>query len=100
MEIYYNIYNNIINKYNSENINYEILYNINEFNKYNNNIIKDINKIINDNNINNKFNNIINTYYKMIDINNNNNYKMDNNNEYNNKINYKYEKDSNNLKFI
>ena len=36
----------------------------------------------------------------MIDINNNNNYKMDNNNEYNNKINYKYEEDSNNLKFI
>ena len=66
MEIYYNIYNNIINKYNSENINYEILYNINEFNKYNNNIIKDINKIINDNNINNKFNNNIDDVIKLL----------------------------------
>ena len=51
MKIYYNIYNDIINNYNCKNINYEILYNINEFNKYNNNIIKDINEIINDKNI-------------------------------------------------
>ena len=65
MNKYYNIYNNIINNYNCENINYEILYNINEFNRYNNNIIKDINEIINNNNINNKFNNIINIYNKM-----------------------------------
>ena len=77
---YNNIYNNLINNYNCENINYEILYNINEFNKYNNIIIEDINKIINDNNINNKFNNIINIYYKM-----------------KNKI---FEKDPNNLKYI
>jgi len=90
MKKYYKIYINIINNYNSENINYEILYNINEFNKYNNNIIKDINKIINDNNINNKFNNIINIYNNMNNI----------NNEYNNKINYKYKKDPNNLKYI
>ena len=89
MDIYYNIYNNIIKNYNSENINYEILYNINEFNKYNNNIIKDIKEIINYKNINNKFNNIINIYNK-----------MNNNNEYNNKLNYKYEKDPNNLKYI
>jgi len=34
INIYYNIYNNIINKYTYKNINYEILYNINEFNKY------------------------------------------------------------------
>ena len=53
--IYYNIYNNIINNYKCETINYEILYNINEFNKYKNIIIKDVNEIINDNNINNKF---------------------------------------------
>ena len=38
MNIYYKIYIRIINNY--ENINYEILYNINEFNKYNNIIIK------------------------------------------------------------
>ena len=99
MDIYYKIYNNIIDNYSSENINYEILYNINEFNKYNNNIIKDINEIINDNNINNKFNKIINIYNKM---NNNKNNKINYNinNEYNNKINYKYEKDPNNLKYI
>jgi len=88
MNIYYNIYNNIINNYNYKNINYEILYNINEFNKYNNIIIKDINNIINDNNINNKFNNILNIYNK-----------MKNKNEFYNKINYKFEKDPNNLKY-
>jgi len=110
MNIYYNIYNNIINNY--ENINYEILYNINEFNKYNNIIIKDINEIINDNNIKNKLKNILNIYYQMNNKNNNNNkinYKMNNNennnkinnsnNEYNNKINYKFEKDPHNLKY-
>ena len=53
MNIYFNIYNNIINNYNYENINYEILYNINVFNKYNYIIIKDINEMIKDNNINN-----------------------------------------------
>jgi len=84
MNKYYNIYNNIINNYNCENINYEILYNINEFNRYNNNIIKDINEIINNNNINNKFNNIINIYNKM---NNNNSNRI-------------FEKDPNNLKYI
>ena len=45
-------------------MNYEILYNINEFNKYNNIIKRDINEIINDNNINNKFKNIFNIYKK------------------------------------
>jgi len=43
MNIYYNIYNNISNNFNCENINYEILYNIDEFNKNNNIIIKDLN---------------------------------------------------------
>jgi len=89
MNIYYKIYNNIINNYNYENINYEILYNINEFNKYNNIVIKDINEIINDNNINNKFTNILNIYNRM----------NISNNEYNNKINYKFEKEPNKLKY-
>jgi len=89
---YYNIYNKIISNYNCKNLNYEILYNINEFNKYNNIIIKDINEIINDNNINNKLKNIINIYNQM-------NNKNNNKNEYNNKINYKFEKDPNNLKY-
>jgi len=52
-----NEYNNIINNYNCKNINYKILYNINEFNKYHNIIIREINEIINDNNIINKFSN-------------------------------------------
>ena len=59
-----NKYNNIINNYFCRNINYEILYNIIEFNKYNDIIIKDINEIINDSNINNKIKNIINIYNK------------------------------------
>ena len=88
MNEYYNIYINIIKNYNYENINYEILYNINEFNYYNNNIIiEDINKIINDDNINNKFNNILNIYYKM-------------NNKINNNNNRIFEKKPHNLKYI
>ena len=49
-------------------MNYEILQNINEFNKYNKIIIKDINEIININDNNIKFKNIMNIYNK---INNN-----------------------------
>ena len=64
MNIYYNINENMINNYNKDRINYEILYNIN--NIENNNIIKDIDNIINDNNIKTKFNKIINIYEKMI----------------------------------
>jgi len=87
IDLYYKLYDNIINNYNCENINYEILYNINEFNRYNSIIIKDISEIINDNNINNKINEIIN--------------KMDNIKyiEYKDKINYIFEKDPNNLKY-
>ena len=60
-----------------------VLYNENEFNKYNNIIITDINEIIKDN----KFKNILNINNKMNNYKeNNNNY---NNNEKNNNINYK-----------
>ena len=62
LEIYYNI-NNIINKYDIKNRNYEILQNIKEFN--NNNILDDINKINKEININNKINTIIDIYNKM-----------------------------------
>jgi len=41
IEIYYNIYNNIIDNYKKRKNNYEMLQNINEFNKYNKIIIKD-----------------------------------------------------------
>jgi len=62
--IYFKIYNDIINNYKMEDINYEILYNINEIK--NNIKIKDIDEIINDNNINNEFKNILKIYNKMI----------------------------------
>ena len=63
INIYYKINENMINNYNKDKINYEILYNIK--NIENNNIIKDIDNIINDNNIGEKFNKIINIYEKM-----------------------------------
>jgi len=62
IEIYYKISNETINNYDNKNINYEILYNIKEINKNNENIIKEINNINKDNSINNKFNKIINIY--------------------------------------
>jgi len=65
IEIYYTISNEIINNYDNKNINYEILYNINEININNENIIKDINNINNDKNINNKFKQINNIYNKI-----------------------------------
>ena len=51
IELYYKISNEIIKNYDDRNLNYEILYNINEINISNNNIIKDINNINNENNI-------------------------------------------------
>ena len=68
IELYYKINNNIITNYKKENINYEILYNINEIK--NNIKIKDIDEIIKDNNINNEFKNLLNIYYKMTNKNN------------------------------
>jgi len=67
LEIYYKIGNEILNNYDNKNINYEILYNINEININNENIIKDINNINNDKNINNKFKKINNIYNKIYD---------------------------------
>ena len=48
-----------------KNLNYEILYHKNGFNKYINIIIKDKNNIINDKYINNNLKKIINIYDKM-----------------------------------
>ena len=62
MDIYYNIYNNIINNYEKKNRNYEILQNINEIR--NDNIINEINNINEDNNIMNKLEKILNIYKK------------------------------------
>ena len=64
MEIYYNINNDIINKYEKKNRNYEILHNLIEIN--NNNIVEEINEINYDYDLKNKINNIINIYNKMV----------------------------------
>ena len=64
MEIYYNIYNNIINIY-KLNKSHEIIMNINNLYNFNEIIIKDINKIINENSIENKFKSLYNIYNKM-----------------------------------
>ena len=62
---YYKLAEFIINNYNLKERNYEILYNIDKIVKYNNVIIKDMNKINNDNNIQNKFNYIYNIKQKI-----------------------------------
>ena len=60
--IYYEIHRNIISN-NNKFRNYEILFNINEFN--NNSIKKDLETIIKDNNPGNQINNILKIYQKM-----------------------------------
>ena len=62
MEIYYNIYNDIMINY-GKSRNYEILQNAKEIN---NNIFEEINKINNENNIYKKFNHIMDIYNNMI----------------------------------
>jgi hypothetical protein len=74
LDLYYNIYNNILNNYNEHKKNYEILQNINAFNNYNNIIINDIKQILDDSNDFSKCKNIINMYNKMNTNNLNSNY--------------------------
>ena len=62
MKIYNNISNKIIE---NDNRNYETLKNKNEFINFNNKIIADIKKILNNNNINEKLQNIISIYNKI-----------------------------------
>ena len=73
IDIYYNIYTNIINNYKKNKKNYESIQNINEFNDYNKIITKDIVQIIKEKDINNKFKRIMNIFNK-INTNNSNNY--------------------------
>ena len=63
LEIFYNINNDIINNIDIKNRNYELISNLTKI--YNNNIIKDLEKIVNENNINYKINNILDIYQKM-----------------------------------
>ena len=66
MKIYYKIYFDIVNNYEIQNKNYEILKNINEIhNNMKKNDIKEIKYVINENNINLKLNKMIEIYNKM-----------------------------------
>ena len=67
IEYCYNLNKNLINNFEKEKINYEILHNINNIKI--NDIIKDINEIINNDNILSKFKKINNIYEKMNSIN-------------------------------
>ena len=66
---YYSIYQSIINSYGNKKRNYFLLQNIKDMNKFNNDIIQDIDKIINNNNISDKFNDLFNIYQKINIIN-------------------------------
>ena len=68
MKTYYFINNNIINDYDIQNKNYQILHNIHELNIYSNKIIQDMNKMINENDIFNKINILLEMDYKMNNI--------------------------------
>ena len=65
MDNYWGIYEDIINNYENKKRNYFLLQNINDIIKFNKDIIKDIDKIINEKNISMKINNIINIYNQM-----------------------------------
>ena len=65
LEIYYEINNKIFNNFNIKNINYEMLWNFNQFNINNDIIINDIIKINDEKNIKEKINKLIDIYNKM-----------------------------------
>jgi len=65
LDIYFNIYNEIINNYNLKNRNYTILKNINDINDYNNIFIGYMNKYINNIDIKKKFSYMIDLYNEM-----------------------------------
>ena len=65
-DIYFGIYQDIINSYENKKRNYSLLQNIKDINKYNNDFIKDINNILEQENIDDKCNEMISLYSKMI----------------------------------
>ena len=65
MEIYFNIYDRIINNYDLKNKNYEILMNKNKIYNFNKIVIEDINLVINEDKIEHKFRYIYDIYNKM-----------------------------------
>ena len=67
---YYGIYQGIINSYGNKKRNYFLLQNINDMIQFNNNIIEDINKIVNEKNISIKINSMLDIYTKINESNN------------------------------
>ena len=63
IDAFYEIYEKILNNYNEENRNYQIIQNINSIKTFN--AINDINQIYNDNNFSNKLVSILNIYNKI-----------------------------------
>ena len=90
---YYNINNNIINSYEMQKKNYQILHNINEFHNYNNQIIQDMNKMIDQNNIIEKLKILMDIDNKMNNISHSNIF------QYKDKISYKFTKKPQYLKY-
>ena len=64
-EIYYKIYNDMINNYVIQKRNFQILQNLNDINDYNINFIKELDIIIKEKNINYKFEKIMNIWDKI-----------------------------------
>jgi len=69
IKLYNEIIINIINNYEDQNLNYQIIQNIKEILDFKKCITKDIMKIIDENNINKRINNIIDLDYKLDNIN-------------------------------
>ena len=93
IEEYYRIYIDIINSYGNKKRNFAVLQNIEDINKFNNVIMKDIDTIITEKNFKNKLNSIFDIYSKINLVNENVEKKEENTNIINEK-----EKNINNLK--
>ena len=65
LEIYFNLFDEIINNFNKKNINYQTIQNLIEYKKYNQVIIQDLTDIINCKDVNSKMNKIMEIYLKM-----------------------------------
>ena len=64
MDEYYEIYNNLITNYNSDQINYFLVKNIKNMKKYNDNFLGNLSEILQDTNLKSQFKSIINLYTK------------------------------------
>ena len=103
-EIYFKIIKEIQDKYDNNNINYQIYQNMNNISKFNNDIIKEMKNIIFEKNINDKLYYLYKIYSKMIKKDNLKDLNLNNNNEQlyfepnskNDEIEIKYKNNKNN----